>query len=58
VKELEKELAKQVKKNATGKTSAARATAPGELPYTGVPVWAIALAGLGLVGGGVAMRRL
>jgi hypothetical protein len=34
------------------------ALASGELPFTGLPLWAIALAGLALTGLGVYLRRL
>jgi hypothetical protein len=34
------------------------ALASGELPFTGLPLWAVALAGLALTGLGVLLRRL
>ena len=58
-KELEKELKKQEKKNGVSKSATATASpqAPNELPYTGMPLWAVALLGGSMVGSGLYLRR-
>ena len=54
--ELQKELAKQAKGVRVTRAAAVRSNA-NELPFTGFPVWAIALIGMAMVGTGVGLRK-
>lgn len=57
--DLEKDLDKQAKKNKKG-AKPAREHVPNanELPYTGLPLWAVTLIGASLIGSGLYLRRV